>query len=56
MILEELIEALVSLGSLLVTQVPPISRENLGRYYWLLFEEYPDDEELHQEYINSPRI
>ena len=52
MILEELIGALVSLGSLLVTQVPPISRDSLGRYYWLLFEESPDDEELHQELIH----
>ena len=52
MILEELIGALVSLGSLLVTQVPPISRESLGRYYWLLFEESPDNEELHQELIH----
>ena len=52
MILEELIGALVSLSSLLVTQVPPISRESLGRYYWLLVDESPDDEELHQELIH----
>ena len=52
MILEELIGALVSLSSLLVTQVPPISRESLGRYYWLLVDESPDDEELHPELIH----
>lgn len=52
MILEELIGTLVSLGSLLITQVPPISRENLRRHYWLLFEQPPDEEDLHQEIIN----
>ena len=52
MILEELIGTLVSLGSLLITHVPPISRENRRGHYWLLFEQSPDDEELHQEIIH----
>ena len=52
MILEELFGALVSLGSRLVTQVPPISRDSLGRYNWLLVDQSPDDEELHPELIH----
>lgn len=54
MILEELVGTLISLGSLLITQTPPISRENLHRHYRLIFEEHPDDEEeqglIHREY------
>ena len=55
MILEELIGTLLSLGSLLITQTPPISRENLRRHYWLIFEQNSEDEEyyeglIHREY------
>ena len=54
MILEEFVGTLISLGSLLVTQTPPISRENLQRHYWLIFGEHPENEEeqglIHREY------
>ena len=52
MILEELVGTLVSLGSLLITQVPNISRENLLRYHWLIFEGCPEDDELQQGLIH----
>ena len=53
MILEELVEVLVSLGTLLITQAPPISRENIRRYYSLIFEQHEDEQEqglVHREY------
>ena len=55
MILEEFVGALVSLGSLLITQAPNISRENLRRYYWPIFEQCSEEEEqekglIHREY------
>ena len=53
MILEEFVGVLVSLGTLLITQTPPMSRENLRRYYGLIFEQRTEDEEqglVHREY------
>jgi hypothetical protein len=55
MILEELIGALVSLGSLLFTPAPQISRRNMRRYYWPIFEQSNQEEEnepglIHREY------
>ena len=54
MILEELVGVLFSLSTLLFTQVPQISRENLRRY-WLISEQRPEGEEqdeglVHREY------
>ena len=54
MILEELVGVLFSLGTL-ITQTPPISRESLRRYSWLIFEQQTEDEEqaqgiVHREY------
>ena len=45
MILEEIIGTLVSLGSTLITQVPPISRENPQS-------NMINDDELHQNVIH----
>ena len=55
MILEELVGVLVSLSTLLITQTPQLSRENLRRYYWVIFEQHTEDEEqeqglVHREY------
>ena len=55
MILEELVGVIFSLGTLLITQTPPISRENLRRYYGLIFEQRIEDEVqeqglVHREY------
>jgi len=55
MILEEFVGVIFSLSTLLVTQAPPISRENLRRYYGLIFEQRTEDEEqeqglVHREY------
>ena len=55
MILEELVGVLVSLGTLLITQTPQLSRESLRRYYWLMFDQCTEDEEqeqglVHREY------
>ena len=55
MILEELVGVLVSLGTLLFTQAPQISRENLRRHDWLTFEQSSEDEGeegglVHREY------
>ena len=53
MILEELVGALASLfGSLLITHAPNISRENLRRYYWPIFEQCPEDKEQEQGLIH----
>ncbi len=52
MILEEFVGALVSLGSLLITQAPNISRENLRRFYWPIFEQCPEEEEQEQDLIH----
>ena len=55
MILQELVGVLVSLGTLLFTQAPQISRENLRRHDWLTFEQSSEDEGqegglVHREY------
>ncbi len=53
MILEEFVGALASLfGSLLITHAPNISRENLRRYYWPIFEQCPEDKEQEQGLIH----
>jgi hypothetical protein len=55
MILEELVGVLVSLGTIFFTQIPQISRDNLRRCYWLIFDQNNEDEEqedglVHREY------
>ena len=55
MILEELVGSLVSLGSSLIAQTPPLSRQCRQRYDRLIFEDSREDEEsyeglIHREY------
>jgi hypothetical protein len=52
MILQELVGVLVSLGTLLFTQAPQISRENLRRHDWLIFEQSSEDEGLEEELVD----
>ena len=55
MMLEELVGALLSLGSSLIAQTPPLSRQCRPRYDWLIFQDSREDEEsyeglIHREY------
>ena len=55
MILEELVGALVALGSSLIIQTPSLSRQCRPTYEWLVFEDSREDEEgydglIHREY------
>ena len=52
MILEELVGSLVSLGSSLIAQTPPLSRQCRQRYDWLIFEDSREDEESYEDLIH----